>query len=31
VIYDVKCTSHLKGQVLDAGGSPMMWRAPVIR
>ncbi|MEO5830941.1 MAG: phosphomannomutase/phosphoglucomutase [Rhodanobacter sp.] len=26
VIYDVKCTSHLKGQVLDAGGSPMMWR-----
>ncbi len=26
VIYDVKCTSHLKGQVLDAGGSPLMWR-----
>ncbi|WP_158881284.1 phosphomannomutase/phosphoglucomutase [Rhodanobacter sp. L36] len=26
VIYDVKCTSHLKGQILDAGGSPMMWR-----
>lgn len=26
VIYDVKCTSHLKAQVLDAGGSPLMWR-----
>ncbi|WP_426687667.1 phosphomannomutase/phosphoglucomutase [Rhodanobacter ginsengiterrae] len=26
IIYDVKCTSHLKGQVLDAGGSPLMWR-----
>jgi phosphomannomutase/phosphoglucomutase len=26
VIYDVKCTSHLKGQILDAGGSPLMWR-----
>ena len=26
VIYDVKCTGHLKGQILDAGGSPMMWR-----
>ncbi|QEE26213.1 phosphomannomutase/phosphoglucomutase [Rhodanobacter glycinis] len=26
IIYDVKCTGHLKGQVLDAGGSPMMWR-----
>ena len=26
VIYDVKCTGHLKGQVLDAGGSPLMWR-----
>ncbi|HEY8585520.1 MAG TPA: phosphomannomutase/phosphoglucomutase [Rhodanobacter sp.] len=26
VIYDVKCTSHLKSQVLDAGGSPLMWR-----
>jgi phosphomannomutase/phosphoglucomutase len=25
-IYDVKCTSHLKGQILDAGGSPLMWR-----
>ena len=26
VIYDVKCTNHLKGQILDAGGSPLMWR-----
>jgi len=26
VIYDVKCTGHLKGVILDAGGSPMMWR-----
>lgn len=26
VIYDVKCTSHLKAQILDAGGSPLMWR-----
>ena len=26
VIYDVKCTSYLKGQILDAGGSPLMWR-----
>ena len=26
IIYDVKCTSHLKGQILDAGGSPLMWR-----
>lgn len=26
IIYDVKCTSYLKGQILDAGGSPMMWR-----
>ena len=26
VIYDVKCTSHLNGQILDAGGSPLMWR-----
>jgi len=26
VIYDVKCSSHLKGEVLDAGGSPLMWR-----
>jgi len=26
VIYDVKCTGHLKRQILDAGGSPLMWR-----
>jgi phosphomannomutase / phosphoglucomutase len=26
IIYDVKCTSHLKAQILDAGGSPLMWR-----
>jgi phosphomannomutase / phosphoglucomutase len=26
IIYDVKCTGHLRGQILDAGGSPMMWR-----
>jgi phosphomannomutase / phosphoglucomutase len=26
IIYDVKCTDHLKGQILDAGGSPLMWR-----
>jgi phosphomannomutase/phosphoglucomutase len=26
IIYDVKCTSYLKGQILDAGGSPLMWR-----
>ncbi|HEX7815022.1 phosphomannomutase/phosphoglucomutase [Dyella sp.] len=26
IIYDVKCTGHLRGQVLDAGGSPLMWR-----
>jgi phosphomannomutase / phosphoglucomutase len=26
IIYDVKCTGHLKGVILDAGGSPMMWR-----
>ncbi|MBN8924875.1 MAG: phosphomannomutase/phosphoglucomutase [Rhodanobacter sp. 68-29] len=26
IIYDVKCTGHLKGQVLAAGGSPLMWR-----
>ena len=26
VIYDVKCTNHLKGQILDSGGSPLMWR-----
>ena len=26
VIYDVKCTGYLKSQILDAGGSPLMWR-----
>ncbi|WP_232823615.1 phosphomannomutase/phosphoglucomutase [Dyella sp. C9] len=26
IIYDVKCTGHLKGTILDAGGSPQMWR-----
>ncbi|MET0332297.1 MAG: phosphomannomutase/phosphoglucomutase, partial [Dyella sp.] len=26
IIYDVKCTGHLKSQVLEAGGSPLMWR-----
>ena len=26
IIFDVKCTGHLKGQILDAGGSPLMWR-----
>jgi len=26
IIYDVKCTGHLKAQILDAGGSPLMWR-----
>ncbi|KRF00519.1 phosphoglucomutase [Frateuria sp. Soil773] len=26
VIYDVKCTGHLRGQILEAGGSPLMWR-----
>ncbi|WP_225562900.1 phosphomannomutase/phosphoglucomutase [Rhodanobacter sp. DHG33] len=26
IIYDVKCTGHLKGQILEAGGSPLMWR-----
>lgn len=26
IIYDVKCTGHLRGQILDAGGSPMMAR-----
>lgn len=26
IIYDVKCTGHLKGVILDAGGSPLMWR-----
>ena len=26
IIYDVKCTGHLRGEILDAGGSPLMWR-----
>ncbi|BFI94549.1 MAG: phosphomannomutase/phosphoglucomutase [Rhodanobacter sp.] len=26
IIYDVKCTGHLKGQILEAGGSLLMWR-----
>ncbi len=26
IIYDVKCSNHLKSQILDAGGSPLMWR-----
>ncbi|MGH8123031.1 MAG: phosphomannomutase/phosphoglucomutase [Rudaea sp.] len=26
VIYDVKCTGKLQTQVLQAGGSPLMWR-----
>jgi phosphomannomutase/phosphoglucomutase len=26
IIYDVKCTGHMKSQVLEAGGSPLMWR-----
>ena len=26
IIFDVKCTGHLKGEILDAGGSPLMWR-----
>jgi phosphomannomutase / phosphoglucomutase len=26
ILYDVKCTGHLKGEILDAGGSPQMWR-----
>jgi phosphomannomutase/phosphoglucomutase len=26
IIYDVKCTGHLQGEVLNAGGSPLMWR-----
>ena len=30
VIYDVKCTGTLQGLILEAGGSPLMWR-PVIR
>jgi phosphomannomutase / phosphoglucomutase len=26
VIYDVKCTGKLQGLILEAGGSPIMWR-----
>lgn len=26
VIYDVKCTGHLAGQIEQAGGRPMMWK-----
>jgi len=26
IIYDVKCTGHLQGDILNAGGSPLMWR-----
>lgn len=26
VIYDVKCTGHLAGQILRNGGSPVMWK-----
>ncbi|MDI3259127.1 MAG: phosphomannomutase/phosphoglucomutase [Sinobacteraceae bacterium] len=26
IIYDVKCTGHLKEEILAAGGSPLMWR-----
>ncbi len=26
VIYDVKCTGHLAGQILRHGGSPIMWK-----
>jgi phosphomannomutase/phosphoglucomutase len=26
IIYDVKCTGHMKSEVLEAGGSPLMWR-----
>ena len=26
VIYDVKCTGHLSGQILRHGGSPVMWK-----
>ncbi len=26
VIYDVKCTGHLAGQILRNGGSPIMWK-----
>lgn len=26
IIYDVKCTGHLAGQILRNGGSPVMWK-----
>nr|WP_240922360.1 phosphomannomutase/phosphoglucomutase [Oleiagrimonas sp. C23AA] len=26
IIYDVKCTGHLQTEILQAGGSPLMWR-----
>ncbi len=26
VIYDVKCTGHLAGEILKYGGSPVMWK-----
>ena len=26
IIYDVKCTGHLAGQILRNGGSPTMWK-----
>ncbi|MBD8527023.1 phosphomannomutase/phosphoglucomutase [Pseudomarimonas arenosa] len=26
VIYDVKCSGHLSGQILRHGGSPVMWK-----
>jgi len=26
IIYDVKCTGHLAGQILRHGGSPIMWK-----
>ncbi len=26
IIYDVKCTGHLQSEILNAGGSPLMWR-----
>ncbi|MBX3725040.1 MAG: phosphomannomutase/phosphoglucomutase [Xanthomonadales bacterium] len=26
IIYDVKCTGHLAGEIAQAGGQPMMWK-----
>ena len=26
ILYDVKCTGHLPGQILRHGGSPLMWK-----